>query len=182
MGKVVAVMCFNERMELSGLIDELEATFSAARRAQEREEVYELAQAELTEITLVERLRTSIGSEVRCMSDAGAQAQGRLLRVGQNWLLLDQAGRQVLVNLSNCSVLQGVARHASAASILERKLPMNSVLRSLMHNRQRVKIAVQQLSIAGWIGAVYADHFEIRSAERAYTVRSESIFSCECVL
>ena len=135
--------------------------------AQERaSEVGELARAELAKIRLVERMLPSLGATlaVRCIGDV--RVGGELVRVGPDWLLLDEGhGREAVVALPAVLSVGGLVRLSAAAGSVgrvESRIGMRSALRGVARDRSPVRVHLGDGAVlAGTIDRVGDDFFEL---------------------
>jgi hypothetical protein len=159
------------------LFADLEAQVVAGAVAQRADEIDERARIEFARIHLVQRLRPAVGQVIRIRCPAGVTVQGVLVRMGEQWLLVDEAsGRQALVSLAGVVAVSGLGRLAAppvvpgesgderqaAVALVESRLGMTHALRAIARDRSAVRIElVDGSGIDGTIDRVGADFLEI---------------------
>jgi hypothetical protein len=151
-----------------GLFDDLEAQVQALDLAERAGEVDERARIELARIRLIDRLRPAIGLALRVRCAADITVAGRLVRVGSQWLLIEEpARRQALVTLAAIVSVSGLSRLAAAPDsegVIESRLGLAHALRGIARDRSPVRIdLLDGTGLAGTIDRVGADFIELAS-------------------
>lgn len=154
-------MCFNQKMDFETIIAALAQEFAGEEALQNREEVAELAEAELVSAGMSDRLRAADGLEVNVFSPFGVSAKGRVIRSNPAWVLLEDGGVQELVSAASMAVVEGLARVAPEPSLIDKRLGLSAILRQIMRQRRRVAVQVGATSLTGFIVSVYMDHVDI---------------------
>src|ERR1700712_1693610 len=102
------------RMRWELLFEDLEAQLDEGGRADREAELRDRSRAEQGRIRTVDRLRAATGRDLDVHLRDGGRVRGRLLRCGQDWLLLEpEAGREVLIPMAALMMLGGLP-HAAA--------------------------------------------------------------------
>lgn len=150
-------------MRWEQLFADMEAQLAAARSADLRAEVAELARAERASVTLSARVRASVGHTLRIRLDGAEPLAGTLLEAAPEWLLLaTPPARRALVPLSAVVAVDGLAIDAApAAGVVESRLGLGQVLRALSRDRLGVRVVSGGAEVVGRIDRVGADHLDV---------------------
>jgi hypothetical protein len=153
-------------MRWDQLFADLEAQADALDLLERGGEIDERARIELSRVALFDRLRPGVGQVVRVRCPAGVTVGGRLVRVGAQWLLVDEAGgRQALVVASAIMVVSGLGRLAASPGsqgVVESRLGLAHALRGIARDRSPVRLElVDGTSLDGTIDRVGADFVEL---------------------
>jgi hypothetical protein len=147
------------------LFADLEARFEAEQEAAERAETSSRARYELGSLRFVDRLGGAVGSPVVLLCRGAGQVSGTLSEVGSDWLLLDDAGRELLVARSAVRAVGGLGRRTAAAEDtgpVAGRLDLRRALRGLARDRATVQIVLDEgTSLHGTIDRVGADYVEL---------------------
>lgn len=170
-------MCFNQEMDFEQIIADLAQEFVGEQVAQSREEVAELAEAELVSAGLSDRLRAAENLEVSVFSPFGASAKGKVIRSNPAWVLLEDGGVQELVSTASIAIVESLARVAPEPSLIEKRLGLSAILRQIMRQRRRVAVQVGGTSLGGFIVSVYMDHIDIGHEAGVSSVSLSHLFS-----
>lgn len=152
-------------MRWTGLFEDLEAQFDAARSAEQSAEVAERARREAALLALLDRLRPAVGSTVTVHLPGPAVLRARLLDCGADWLLLEEhEGRQALVPVSAVVGITGpgaaAAPHATGA--VAKRLDLRWALRGLARSRTGVVLVLTDGTlVAGTLDRVGTDHLDL---------------------
>jgi hypothetical protein len=147
------------------LFADLEARFEAEQEAADRAETSSRARHELGSLRFVDRLGGAIGSPVVLLCRGAGQVSGTLTEVGTDWLLLDDAGRELLVATSAVRAVDGLGRRTAAAEDagpVAGRLDLRRALRGLARDRATVQLVLDEgTSVNGTIDRVGADYVEL---------------------
>jgi hypothetical protein len=147
------------------LFADLEARFEAEQEAAERAETSSRARHELGSLRFVDRLGGAVGSPVVLLCRGAGQLSGTLSEVGSDWLLLDDAGRELLVATAAVRAVSGLGRRTAAAEDVgpvAARLDLRRALRGLARDRATVQIVLDEgTSLHGTIDRVGADYVEL---------------------
>jgi hypothetical protein len=147
------------------LFADLEARFEAEQEAAERAETSSRARHELGSLRFVDRLGGAVGSPVVLLCRGAGQLSGTLSEVGSDWLLLDDAGRELLVATAAVRAVSGLGRRTAAAEDVgpvAARLDLRRALRGLARDRVTVQIVLDEgTSLHGTIDRVGADYVEL---------------------
>jgi hypothetical protein len=147
------------------LFADLEARFDAEQEAADRAETSSRARHELGSVRFVDRLGGAIGSPVVLLCRGAGQVSGTLSEVGSDWLLLDDAGRELLVATSAVRAVGGLGRRTAAAEepgSVRSRLDLRRALRGLARDRATVQVVLDEgTSLHGTIDRVGADYVEL---------------------
>lgn len=149
-------------MEFETFITQLEGELAARQRGEHAELVAELTEAEISQITLKDRLNASVGQGLTVVSVAGVSISGVVLSVGDGWMVLDTPMGQEVVNIELCCMVFPLPGTIGAAgSAVQRRLSLAQIARGLARERRRVSITVGSQNQVGYLGAVRADHVDL---------------------
>ena len=102
-------------MRWEALFDDLEAQVEALERAELTGAVDERTRGETAVLSVLDRLRASVGEPVQVRCGPGPDVNGTLQRLGPDWLLIDLGGgREALVLLAALSSVRGLGREVTA--------------------------------------------------------------------
>ena len=152
-------------MRWQQLFADLEARFAAVQEAADRAETSSRVRHELGSLRFVDRLGGAVGSPVVLLCRGAGQVSGTLREVGSDWLLLDDAGRELLVATSAVRAVDGLGRRTAAAEDagpVARRLDLRRALRGLARDRATVHLVLDEgTSVHGTIDRVGADYVEL---------------------
>lgn len=148
-------------MRWEALFDDLEARFAALRAEELPAVVAELTRAERATVTLVGRVRASLGRELRVRVRSGETVLGELLDAGAEWLLLGAGPRRVLVPVHAVVHVRGLADLVEPEGAPPRRLGLGHALRALARDRVPVRLLAHGTVLRGRIELVGADHLEL---------------------
>ncbi|RBY80414.1 hypothetical protein DQ239_02650 [Blastococcus sp. TF02-09] len=152
-------------MRWQQLFADLEARFDAEQEAAERAETSSRARHELGSVRFVDRLAGAVGSPVVLLCRGAGQVSGTVSEVGSDWLLLDDAGRELLVATAAVRAVGGVGRRTAAPEEpgwVAGRLDLRRALRGLARDRAAVRIVLDEgTSLNGTIDRVGADYLEL---------------------
>jgi hypothetical protein len=130
-------------MRWEDLFADLEQQWDALAEGERQAEIAERTRAEFAQLTLVDRLRGSEGREVRVRTRGGQDVEGRLGRVGADFLLLVLPRCECVLPLSAVSAVTGLGDASvpeSAAGAVRARLGLGSVLRRVATDRSQVSL------------------------------------------
>jgi hypothetical protein len=153
------------RMRWQGLFDDLQAQAVALELAERAGEVDERTRGEIGTLHWHDRVRAAVGLRLRIRLAGGASASGALVRVGPDWLLLDEGdGREVVVAASAVLAVRGLDRHSAtpdSESAVSLRLGLRHVLRGIARDRSMVRVHLTDGSVIDAtidrVGADFAD-------------------------
>jgi hypothetical protein len=149
-------------MRWTYLFADLESQLESLTDAERAGEVAERTRIEAGRVTLLDRLRGAAGHSVSLRCAGVGPCNGRLERVGQDWLLMvESTGAETLVPLHAVLGVGGLGRHSSTPTgALE--LGLRSVLRGIVRDRAPVRlILVDGTPVDGTLDRVGADFVEV---------------------
>jgi hypothetical protein len=147
------------------LFADLEAQADALAAAERAAEVDERARIELGAVSWRRRLQAALGAPVQLRCTGGAQLRGRVGRVGPDWTLIDDGGREALVALAAVLGVAGLSRYADVeeTSPVASKLSLRSALRGVARDRSvvRIRLIGADAALDGTIDRVGADFVDL---------------------
>jgi hypothetical protein len=152
-------------MRWQQLFADLEARFEAERVAAERAETSSRTRHEVGAQRLADRLRGALGGPVVLLCRGAGSVSGTLSEVGTDWLLLDDAGREVLVATGAVRAVSGLGQRTAAPvddGPVTRRLDLRRALRGLARDRAAVQVVLDEgTALHGTIDRVGADYLEL---------------------
>jgi len=152
-------------VDWDGLFADLEAQAESLAVQERAAEIEERTRGELASISLAARLGAHHGNRIRCAVAGGQSLQGRLLRSGQGWLLLEEGdGREALIFTAHLLFVSELGREVRPAGVatVESRLRVNHVLRGLARDRSTVRILlVDAATLHGTIDRVGEDFLDL---------------------
>jgi hypothetical protein len=154
-----------DRKRIDEVLADLGAQLEAAEAAELAAEVEDRTRREVALISVVDRLRASIGTSVT-VGTANGVLTGELADSGPDWLRL-RTGRQrsTVIPLSAVTALAGIAANAVASASVGpvvSRIDLRHVLRGLVRDRERVRLSVAGgVSYAGVLNRCGADFVEV---------------------
>lgn len=168
-------------MDLKYLIDQLEAELAAQTRRQQLTEAAEIAEGEAARITLMERLQAALGKEISIFRPGGQIQTVTLAEVGNGWILVKTGREAELINLKNCPQIGGLKDARFSLKETQKRSQISQILRRIARSRSRVLLTLANGSFqTGYLVGVFADHFDIVSAENCHqqlSVTSDGLYS-----
>lgn len=154
------------KMRWDELFADLAAQLEAQRIAERSAEIDDRTRYEFGQLTLVDRLRSAVGGQVRLRCAGGFSMAGRLDRVHPDWLLLTEpAGREALVTAAAVRSVGGLGPWSAAAgaqSQVEARLGLRYALRTIARDRSAVRIHLRDgAALDGTLDRVGADFVEL---------------------
>lgn len=151
-------------MRWERLFEDLEAQLDAVQDEELAAEVADRSRREVARLRLVDRLRGSVGATVT-LTAQGLRIRGAVARVGPDWVLIDDAGADVLVPLPAVLLVEGLGRRSAdpaTESVVTARLGMAYALRTIADDRAEVRVVlVDGSQRTGRIGRVGADQLEL---------------------
>lgn len=175
-------------MRWEQLFSDLDARFDDLVDAEMMSELADRQRVAAGAVTMVQRIAGAVGRPVRVRTTAGIAVTGTLLRVGPDWLLLQEGpGREVLLALAAVTVVEGLAAQTGPLLTgVQTRLDLRHALRGLARDRSPVAVVVNggvgepaglSTEITGTIDRLGADWLELAvhapwEPRRAASVRS----------
>lgn len=173
-------------MRWDALFADLEAQASAMAQAERAAEVEDRVRAEVGALTLVDRARAALGTPLSVRLLGGTTLTGRLARVGPDWLLLEpDAGAEAVVAAGQLVSVRGLPRYAAvpdSAGVVESRLGLGHVLRSIARDRSAVRILLADgTAVDGTIDRVGADFVDVAAHAAAEPRRRADVHGVQLV-
>lgn len=156
-----------ETVRWDELFADMEAQLAQAEQRSVELEAAETARAELSRLTLAERLSAHRNHTVRLLPAHGDVLEGQLADIGAGWALIRERYFQHVVPLHSVVWWEGLYRRFDMADerAVLRKLGMGHVLRALAASRTHVRVLLLDPSsrgdIEGTLDAVGHDFFDL---------------------
>ena len=151
-------------MRWDGLFGDLDAQWHAAEQQDLELRVNELARMEAARLTLADALRGGLGGEVGAVLRNGVAHHGLVQRVEDQWMLLLEGGRSVVVPLAKVLRVSGLGpARASRRGGVHHSLA--AALRVLARNRAVVVLeleSIQPTRLRGVLDQVGADYVVVQ--------------------
>lgn len=144
---------------------DLEAQADRLEVADRAAEVSERTRIEVGSLSLGDRLRAALGSQVRLRCRGDFRIAGVLRLASAQWLLLDGGrGDETLVSVANLVSITGLSRLAAGAvhTAVESRLGIRQVLRGIAADRSTCQIRLADAStLVGTLDRVGGDFVEV---------------------
>lgn len=145
------------------LFGDLETQLHATTQQDLEQHINELARVESAQITFSEVLRGALGRQLSVVMCNGTAFHGEVLRVEQQWMLLDEGSRSVVLPLAKILRVQGAGvQRVSAPSKVPYTFP--AALRVLARNRSAVVLELdgsRPATVRGVLDQVGADYVQM---------------------
>ena len=153
-------------MRLDALFEDLESQFDALREGDLYGEVADRIRAEVGRITVLDRLRGAVGTEVRVELSHARPVDGLLSRVGKDCLLLEgERSEEWLIPVAALCAVHRLGPWAEpAAGAVAAKLGLAHLLRGIARDRSPVTVFAAGLEthpVTGTVDRVGADFLEL---------------------
>jgi hypothetical protein len=148
------------------LFADLEAQADALEIAARAAEVTERARIEVAGLTVLDRLRAAVGNTVRIQVLGAPTVAGTLVRVGPDWVLVDEgSARESVVAIAAIRSVAGLGRLSAvpeSGGVVASRLTLRSALREIARDRSTVRIhLVDGESLDATPDRVGADFLEV---------------------
>jgi hypothetical protein len=152
-------------MRWQALFDDLEGQLEAAGAAELAAEVAERSRREAALVSLADRLRAALGTQVLVHVPGSGPLRGHLTDCGASWLLLEaDGGAELLVPVAAVLGLVGVGARAAPPddSAVGRHLDLRWALRAIARDRTAVTLGLRDGSaLTGTLDRVGLDHVDV---------------------
>ncbi len=152
------------------VFDDLEQQAEGLHLMERDAEVADLTLAEYTRVSLASRLHASLGQDLRVRLLGGRVVAGRLARLGEDWLLLDDGVSEWVVRHQGLVAVSGLSTKADSEdtwSVVDR-LTLRAVLRRLAAATELCQVHFcDDQQIEGRVGRVGQDFFELQVGDGA---------------
>ncbi len=170
-------------MRWESLFIDLEAQLAGEERLNRAAEIQDMIRVQRSQIRLEDRLDAQIGRSITVRLSNGDQERGELRVVGENWLSLRQAGREILLPLWGISAVFELTQRAKLVddpAQPKRRITLGSALRAIARDRSAVVARLQSspanpLEVTGTMSVPGKDFLEILAHPRDEFSREESI-------
>lgn len=153
-------------MRWDALFADLAAQGEALEWAELDSEVAERVRGEVGGLSIVDRARAAVGTELRLRLRGKLDVRGELVGVGPDWLLLHEPdGREVLVVVGQVMTVRGLPRSSAppgSAGVVESRVGVRQLLRAIARDRSAARVHLVDGSILdATIDRVGADFVEV---------------------
>jgi hypothetical protein len=153
-------------MRWDELFADLDAQAEALLIAERAAEIDDRTRYEAGQLTLVDRLRPAIGSQLRLRCAGGVAIAGRLDRVHPEWLLLlEPTGREALLASAAVQSISGLGAWSGmpgGQSRVDARLSLRYALRTIARDRSTVRVQLADGSaLDGTLDRVGLDFVEL---------------------
>jgi hypothetical protein len=173
-------------MRWDGLFADLEAQAAALAHAERAAEVEDRTRGEVGALGLLDRARAAVGAQLRLRLDGGHAVTGELVRVGADWLLVDEdAGREAIVAAAGVTSVRGLTRHSAvpgSAGPVASRLGLRQALRGVARDRSPVRLHLRDgATVEATVDRVGADFVEVATHAPGETRRRQDVRDVELV-
>jgi hypothetical protein len=172
-------------MRWQQLFADLSAQFEEAASAGQRADVAARSRTEAASVTLADRLRGSLGSEIALECRGAGWVRGRLSDAGRDWALLDdEHGGELLVALAAVRVVGGLGRVTAPPEDgpVRIRLDLRRALRGLARDRSAVLVVLDDGTVlSGTLDRVGADFVELARHEADEPRRASAVREVQAV-
>lgn len=153
-------------MRWDALFADLAAQGEALEWAELDSEVADRVRGEVGGLSLVDRARAAVGTELRLRLRGRFDIGGRLAGAGPDWLLLHEPdGREVLVAIAQLVSVRNLPRSSAApgsAGVVESRIGLRQLLRAISRDRSIVRMyLVDGSALDATVDRVGADFVEV---------------------
>jgi hypothetical protein len=144
------------------LFDDLEAQLGHEQARERDAEVADRTRRERAQLDLQARLLANLDAAQVGLRLPTRTLSGRLTDVGPDWLLVEDAGRQVIVAMAAVRAVRGLQPGARIPSVVAKSFRLGAALRAVSRDRATVELVdVDGTAFTGTIDVVGADHVEV---------------------
>lgn len=163
-------------MRWHDLFADLEGQLRSADQRDRDSQVADRTRRERAAVGWLDRAAVSVGSELVIATAAGP-LRGRLEDLGQDWLLLEEAGgRTALVPAAAVTSISGLSLRSDDDPGLGRRFGLGMALRAVSRDRAAVRIHdVLGGVLTGTIDRVGADHVDIAEHPADVARRADAV-------
>ena len=145
------------------LFADLEGQLEAAARAELVAEVADRTRFEVSQTTLLGRLRAALDGEVELSVAGVGPVVGTVSRVGTDFVVIDTTGSPALINAGAVVTARNLGTASrSVADEVAARIAIGMVLRGLARDRTAVTVWLQDgTTLAGTVDRVGADYLDL---------------------
>lgn len=171
-------------MRWDGLFADLEAQAIALEQSERAAEVEERTRGEIGALGLLDRARAAVGLPLRLQLAGSLAITATLVRMGPDWLLLDEgAGREVVVASDRLVSVRGLVRFSGtpdSVGVVESRLGLRHALRAIARDRSAVRLhLVDGSTVDATIDRVGADFVEVATHPAGEARRRQEVRDIE---
>jgi hypothetical protein len=153
-------------MRWEGLFADLEAQADYLEASERAAEIDERTRIEQAQLTVLDRLRPTVGSRITLWCRGGLAISGAVRRVNSHWILIAEAADcEALVSVAALTSISGLGRLSAPADDgdrVESQIGLRQALRRLALDRSVVRVYLHDGAVVtGTLDRVGADFVEI---------------------
>lgn len=167
-------------MSVDDRLEDLDRWLERERLERIRKDAQELAEAERAEVGLLDRIAGTAGQAVTISLRSGRAYEGRVRRVGRDWIELDalHPSRTMIVNAAKIAWVSGALGRVRPGDERRPRLGLRSAVQEMAETGRRAVIVTVAGDLTGVVARVFADHCEIRAVAGADAAgRTQSVIS-----
>jgi hypothetical protein len=173
-------------MRWDALFADLEAQAEVFAQAERAAEVDERTRGEVASLRLRDRARAAVGSSLRLRSAGGLATVGDLLRVGPDWLLVQEpGGREVVVAIAHLVSVRGLGRYSAVPGSegpVESRLGLRHALRGIARDRSAVRVhLVDASTVDATIDRIGSDFIDVATHNAGEPRRRQDVRDVELI-
>lgn len=152
-------------MSADDRLEDLDRWLERERLERIRQDAQELAEAERAEVGLLDRIAGTAGQAVTVSLCSGRAYEGRVRRVGRDWIELDalHPSRTMIVNAAKVAWVSGALGRVRPGDERRPRLGLRSAVQEMAETGRRAVIVTVDGDLTGVVARVFADHCEIRA-------------------
>ena len=148
-------------MRWEALFADLAGQWEAALRVADESLVADLAETEMGQTLLADRLRAKRAETLTVRLSDGSEHAGVVLDASPQWLLLGAGPRRVLIPVTAVAAAWPLGPVAPPAGTVERRLGVGHLLRAIAREGAVVRVRALGFEVRGSIVRVGSDHLDV---------------------
>ena len=152
-------------MRWEALFADLAGQWDAALRAADESLVADLAETEMGQTLLADRLRAKRSEPLTVRLSDGSEHAGVVVDASPHWLLLGSGLRRVLIPVAAVAAAWPLGPVAPPAGAVESRLGIGHLLRAIAREGAVVRVSAAGFEVRGSIVRVGADHLDVRPGD-----------------
>lgn len=154
---------YSGAMSMERMFEDLEARLEHLEGEEIRANAEELGRAERAQLTLLDRLRGSLGRRVRVHLRAGGIVEGSIAEVSDAWIVLGDAEGRVRAIVARAAVagIEGLAARSRPQEGARPGRSFASLLRALARDRDLVRVTCEGIEVTGRFSGIGSDSADL---------------------